>query len=368
MAQREISAKNILRDIRSGLSDEELMEKYSLSPVALKALFGEMIAAGLLERSKDGSVTPAVKRIEVGKIVKDVLAGRTAHELINDYGLSATQFRDLSRQLVESKHLRRDQLGPELLARMDAPVPTEIRSEIRETVDFDVDVFEPERPNIVGKVLEVSTRGLRITGISATPDEIKRLRIGGDVLGQHESFQFEAQCRWTGGALESKDFVGGYMIVNISEKDSQELAKLIALSGMRTPVNDGTQGYTGDRSTEPAVEGRGKSRAKAKESAEAKKKVGSNELLADIRAGMDDSSLMEKYGLSSRRVLQAMNRLIWHGLMSPAELADRRSLAKTVYTPVFKCRQCGDITFTKTEKCPKCGTNLKSLNEKKPFG
>lgn len=100
-----------------------------------------------------------------------------------------------------------------------------------------------------------------------------------------------------------------------------------------------------------------------------KKKINAKELLSDIRAGMDDESLMSKYGLSNRGVLLAMNRLIWAGLMLPSELVERRSLAKTVYMPVFKCSLCNDIQFSKQEKCPRCGATMRDLKEKKsPFG
>ena len=51
--------------------------------------------------------------------------------------------------------------------------------------------------------------------------------------------------------------------------------------------------------------------------------------------------------------------------MSPSELAERRSLAKTVYMPVFECRSCGDVQFSKVEKCPRCGTRMKTLSGEK---
>ncbi len=92
-----------------------------------------------------------------------------------------------------------------------------------------------------------------------------------------------------------------------------------------------------------------------------KKSVKAKELLADIRAGLDDAGLMEKYGLSRGGILKALNRLIWEGLMSPSELAERRSLAKTVYMQVFECRSCGDVQFSKVETCPRCGMRMKTL-------
>ncbi|MGO9567219.1 MAG: hypothetical protein ACLP5H_06750 [Desulfomonilaceae bacterium] len=97
----------------------------------------------------------------------------------------------------------------------------------------------------------------------------------------------------------------------------------------------------------------------------AKKTIKAKELLADIRAGLDDAGLMKKYGFSARGILKALNRLIWEGLMSPSELADRRSLAKTLYMPVFECRSCGDVQFSKVEKCPRCGTRMKTLSGEK---
>jgi hypothetical protein len=97
----------------------------------------------------------------------------------------------------------------------------------------------------------------------------------------------------------------------------------------------------------------------------AKKQIKARELLSDIRAGVDDAGLMEKYGLSARGVLQALNRLIAEGLLSPSELVERRHLAKTVYMQVFTCQACGDCHFEKLEKCPRCGSRMKTLKEEK---
>ncbi|MGB6064948.1 MAG: hypothetical protein WBG50_09070 [Desulfomonilaceae bacterium] len=95
----------------------------------------------------------------------------------------------------------------------------------------------------------------------------------------------------------------------------------------------------------------------------AKKNIKARELLSDVRAGMDDATLMKKYNLSARGVLQALNKLIGHGLMSPEELVERRSLAKTVYMPVFTCSACGDTQFSKVEKCPRCGARMRTSGE-----
>ena len=97
----------------------------------------------------------------------------------------------------------------------------------------------------------------------------------------------------------------------------------------------------------------------------AKRKVNAKEFLADLKTGMDDAGLMHKYGLSAGAVLKVVSRLMWQGFMTPTELAQRRSLAKTVYMPVYKCSSCKGISYMKLEKCPHCSAPMKNLNEKK---
>ena len=97
----------------------------------------------------------------------------------------------------------------------------------------------------------------------------------------------------------------------------------------------------------------------------AKRKVSAKEFLADLKAGMDDAGLMHKYGLSAGEVLKVVSKLMWQGFMTPTELAQRRSLAKTVYMPIYKCSSCKEISYMKLEKCPHCGASMKNLNEKK---
>jgi len=95
----------------------------------------------------------------------------------------------------------------------------------------------------------------------------------------------------------------------------------------------------------------------------ARKRIRGREILKDIRAGIDDVGLMEKYGLSARGILQLMGKLVSQGLLSPSELAARRSLAKTVYFPIFKCPKCNEVHYTKSEICPKCGAVMTHLNK-----
>lgn len=48
MVKRKISAKRIIEDMRAGLNDEDLIEKYRLKPRTLQYIFRKMVQAGLM--------------------------------------------------------------------------------------------------------------------------------------------------------------------------------------------------------------------------------------------------------------------------------------------------------------------------------
>ena len=52
MSKREIKAKDILEDLRAGLTDDQIMEKYRLSPTGLKSLFDKMVAAKVMTQEE----------------------------------------------------------------------------------------------------------------------------------------------------------------------------------------------------------------------------------------------------------------------------------------------------------------------------
>ncbi|MFH1115861.1 MAG: zinc ribbon domain-containing protein [Pseudomonadota bacterium] len=51
MAKRTISAKEILKDMRAGLNDSSLMEKYQLSEKSLKAAFKKLVETGAVKQA-----------------------------------------------------------------------------------------------------------------------------------------------------------------------------------------------------------------------------------------------------------------------------------------------------------------------------
>jgi hypothetical protein len=66
MSKAKINAREVVQDIKSGMTDPELMQKYSLTPKGLESLFSKLVQAKILEQSfvevrgaSSGSQAPA---------------------------------------------------------------------------------------------------------------------------------------------------------------------------------------------------------------------------------------------------------------------------------------------------------------------
>ncbi len=57
----------------------------------------------------------------------------------------------------------------------------------------------------------------------------------------------------------------------------------------------------------------------------AKRKINAKEAVIDIRAGMDDLALMEKYTITDKGLESLFNKLISSGLVTREEIEDRDS-------------------------------------------
>lgn len=63
--------------------------------------------------------------------------------------------------------------------------------------------------------------------------------------------------------------------------------------------------------------------------------ISAQRVLEDIKTGVDDDALMQKYDLTSRQLQRLFRKIIAAGLLSPVELADRLSVTKSQVAEAF---------------------------------
>ncbi len=66
-----------------------------------------------------------------------------------------------------------------------------------------------------------------------------------------------------------------------------------------------------------------------------KRKISGREFINDVKSGMLDETLMEKYELKPRQLQQVFRQIIEAGLMTPMDLAKRLSITKSQVSEAF---------------------------------
>lgn len=100
MRLRGQQARQFVEDVQSGLSDLALMKKYSLSSRGLLVLKGQVFA--YLKEQRAHAAKRAI-RVNSAEFLKDVRSGLDDDQLMKKYGLTNRQLQMLFRRMIEEK-------------------------------------------------------------------------------------------------------------------------------------------------------------------------------------------------------------------------------------------------------------------------
>ena len=171
LKKRKIAANEILADIRAGLTNLELRDKYRLSKKGLWTIFSKLITANLLqiEELKDRFLSPE------GTVIRDGM-----RRYARGYPPGTLLVRDLD----------------------------DLRNDYR--------------------VQDISVAGIKVIGFQTVVGETKTFLCNLDDLEEDaSSFTFQAECKWTGIEEKESSPVAGFEITSISERDFEQLQKLL---------------------------------------------------------------------------------------------------------------------------------------------
>jgi hypothetical protein len=232
MDDRREMADEILKYIQSGMDSDHLSDKFKSSYEELQNVVGELVDAGLLEPVDALSVAPSKRAINAKEIAKDIRSGMARSELITKYQLTPRMLQSALKKLVHAKKLSPSELSGDLSYQYRAESPEKVRGEARFCLDFDLPIFEKGYHEIRGRIVDISERGVGVVGPSARVGEIRHFVVHHEDFFEIEPFSFEAECRWTKGEQDRLESLSGYRIIRISDKDLDELRKLIRLLGL----------------------------------------------------------------------------------------------------------------------------------------
>jgi uncharacterized protein (DUF433 family) len=228
-----IKAGDAIRDIRSGMSDSELMEKYELSAEGLQSLVRKLLevkaitSAEIDQRRAAYHDTTIIQRIDEEQFIEDIRSGMSDAELMKEYALSHDGLRRVFQMLTEANAITVEELYGTSPSAHDS-VFVENMSESRgHHLAMSVEICESRRPEIRGMLSNVTEKGIAIIGIEACLGEAKTFVIPAGDFIEADPVLFEARCQWAERERDSGEWLAGFEITRISEKCLGDLQRLI---------------------------------------------------------------------------------------------------------------------------------------------
>ena len=118
-----MNAYEVMADLKSGMSSDELMKKYRLTEEGLQNLFPELDRAGLLRGTPEQSGVPSKVVINIHQIVEDIESGLNKSQLMQKYHLSPRGLRWVSMTLISSGSIDWRKIYDNLCANYDELIP-----------------------------------------------------------------------------------------------------------------------------------------------------------------------------------------------------------------------------------------------------
>ena len=167
-------------------------------------------------------------RIRARDLTADVRAGLSDFDLIDKYSLSLRNLNAALRRLVEAGILRE----PELLERSGgidrATEGHRTRQKPRAKIPFGLPVQDISAPHINAVVRDLTEEGFRVAGIRTSAGEVRDFLILADVVESLSPILVRAKCRWARRKRKRRQYWGaGFQITEISPSDLETLRRLV---------------------------------------------------------------------------------------------------------------------------------------------
>jgi len=167
------------------------------------------------------------RTIKARDIVNDIRAGLTNLQLMEKYQLSSKGLVSIFNKLTTEKAVRQEELQGRSPLADDTVALDQKRLWPRNYLCARISVNESGNPRATGYARDMTEKGVQVVGIPARPGETKRFLVKPEEHAEINDFSFDALCRWVKDEDNGESCVGGFEITSISKTDVQELRKLV---------------------------------------------------------------------------------------------------------------------------------------------
>ena len=136
------------------------------------------------------------RTIKARDIVRDLREGMSDHELMEKHMLSIKRLESIFRKLEDSKTVKRSELYGRMQSFEDTVNLASMRKLPRNFLALALRIYEHGHPSIEGELLDVNEKGVGVRGLEVKPDQTANLAIISSGFVDVGDIRFEAVCRW----------------------------------------------------------------------------------------------------------------------------------------------------------------------------
>ncbi|MBM4326914.1 MAG: PilZ domain-containing protein [Deltaproteobacteria bacterium] len=167
--------------------------------------------------------------INAYELVRDIKAGLNDAELMQKYRLSHKGLQSVFRKLADAKLMSPGQLYGRSSEYEDTADLGDYRLTDRAYLEVSLPIYDLGSPDNIGAVRDLTERGISVRGLQAAPNESKTLVIRADELFSIPHIVFQAVCRWAKRDSGNDQWTAGFQITEISPEDLEHLQAVVRL-------------------------------------------------------------------------------------------------------------------------------------------
>jgi hypothetical protein len=168
------------------------------------------------------------RTIKAQEIVSDIRSGMTNHNLMHKYHVSLDKLQNIFRQLLDAHAMERSELEPLLSIPHERLDIGKRRRLHRSYVFVKLPIFDLENLLDQGTIVDISEEGFQASEIPANMGDTKQFLVQADYFADVFPFVIEAKCLWS-SKVEDRQWFAGFEITNISDQGLEQLRKLISM-------------------------------------------------------------------------------------------------------------------------------------------
>jgi hypothetical protein len=162
------------------------------------------------------------KKIQSKDMVEDIRSGLSDSELMQKYGLSEVGLQKVFRRLLDTKSLTPEEFEAWSIFSNET-VPLNIRLHERFRPNFLLPIFEAHRPENSGSVVSISRHGIGAEGLRAETGEVMNLVIPLDRILGGTPLLLQARCRWVRDAGDGGVNFAGFFLIAVAQGSWEKL-------------------------------------------------------------------------------------------------------------------------------------------------